>query len=140
VNPVTTLVRWDPFRELDLVDRMRGLGWPLVKMSGLPATDVYETDEEYVVELEVPGYEEKELTIEILDHMLTVRGEHETTTETTEKTYRLQERVTQEFERSFELPPTVDADTVKATFRSGILALHARKAGAATPKTIHVET
>ena len=48
---------------------------PLMQVPALPATDIYETEDEYVVELEVPGYEEKELTIEVFDHMLTVKGE-----------------------------------------------------------------
>ena len=128
------LVRWDPFRQLDLMERsMRGFGLPL-----LPAADVYETEDEYVVELEVPGYEEKELTVEVLDHMLTIKGEHDVTTDETQKTYRLHERLEQEFERRFELPATVDMDKLTATFKAGVLELHARKAEAAAPKKIPV--
>jgi HSP20 family protein len=129
-----TLVRWDPFRELDLMGRtMRSFGMPTV-----PAADVYETDDEYVVELEVPGYEENELAIEVLDHMLTIKGEHLVTTDETEKTYRLHERLEQEFERRFELPSNVDVDKVTATFKAGLLELHARKAEVAMPKKITV--
>ena len=90
---MTTLVRWDPFRELDLFDRVRGFGPSLMRIPALPATDIYERDDEYVVEIEVPGYEEKELTIEVLDHTLTVKGAHETESDKAEKTYRLQERL-----------------------------------------------
>ena len=83
-----TMVRWDPFRELDLMERsMRRFGMPLLPIAALPAADIYETEDEYVVELEVPGYAEKELTIEVSDHMLTVKGEHEATTDKKEKTY-----------------------------------------------------
>jgi HSP20 family protein len=129
-----TLVRWDPFRELDLMERgMRRFGIPLP-----PAADVYETEHEYVVELEMPGYEEKELTIEVLDHTLTIKGEHEATVDETEKTYRLHERLEQEFERRFELPPTVDMDTVAATFKAGVLELRAQKVEVAMPKKIPV--
>ena len=134
---MTTLVRWDPFRELDLFDRVRGFGPSLMR---IPATDIYEMGDEYVVEIEVPGYERKELTIEVLDHTLTVKGAHESESEKAEKTYRLQERLTHEFERRFELPPTVDTEKVTATFKAGVLELHARRAAVATPKTIHVET
>jgi HSP20 family protein len=136
---VTTMVRWDPFRELDRLERgLRGFRTPLFAFPAFPAADVYETDEEYVVELEVPGFEEKELTIEVLDHMLTVKGEHEATAEKEEKTYRLQERLEQQFERSFELPPTVDTDKLTATFKKGVLELHAKKAEVAEPKKIPV--
>ena len=140
---MTTLVRWDPFRGIDLFERERGLFPSLIRVPPVPATDVYETADEYVVEMEVPGYEEKELSVEVLDHVLTVRGAHTAETEkaeTAEKSYRLQERLAQTFERRFELPPTVDTKKVKATFKAGVLELHARKAAVQPPKKIPVET
>lgn len=134
-----TMVRWDPFRELDLMNRsMRRFGLPLEPITALPAADIYETEDEYVVELEVPGYAEKELTIEVTDHVLTVKGEHEASTEKKEKTYVLHERLEQEFQRQFELPAVVDTDKLTATFKKGVLELHARKLEAATPKKIPV--
>ena len=48
-----------------------------MRIPALPATDIYEMGDEYVVEIEVPGYERKELTIEVLDHTLTVKGAHD---------------------------------------------------------------
>lgn len=134
-----SIVKWDPLRELDLMERsMRRFGMPLLSMPALPAADIYETEDEYVVELEVPGYEEKELTIEVFDHMLTVKGEHEEATEKKEKTYRLHERLEQEFQRQFELPTVVDTDKLTATFKKGVLELHAPKIAAAVPKKIPV--
>ena len=70
------LVRWSPFQELEAMDRrLRRL---FDEFGFVPATvpnaDVYETDDEFVVELEVPGYEEKELEIEVTDHTLCVKG------------------------------------------------------------------
>jgi len=140
VISVTTLVRWDPFRGIDLFERERGLLPSLIRIPPVPATDIYETEKEYVVEMEVPGYEEKELSVEVLDHVLTIKGTHEAESEQTEKSYRLQERLAQTFERRFELPPTVDTKKVKATFKDGVLELHARKAEVEVPKKIPVET
>src|SRR5215204_4883315 len=71
-----TLERFSPFHELDLLDRrMRRMfsDFPFVPAL-TPAADVYETDGELVVELEVPGYEEKELDIEVSDHTLGRQG------------------------------------------------------------------
>jgi len=135
---VTTMVRWSPFRELDLMERAmnRMLGMPLQSM--LPAADVYETADEFVVELEVPGYEEKELAIEVSDHVLTIKGEHEETTEQEEKEFLLHERLEKEFERRFALPPTVDSAKVKATFKKGLLELHAPKIEKVLPKKIPI--
>jgi HSP20 family protein len=136
---MTTMVKWDPFRELDLMDRsMRRFGMPLLPVPAVPAADIYETDDEYVVELEVPGYEEKELTIEVFDHMLTIKGEHDATIDKKEKTYRLHERLEQEFQRRFELPTVVDTDKLTATFKKGVLELHAPKIEKAVPKKIPV--
>ncbi len=65
-----TIVKWTPFMELDSMERsmrrwFEGFSFaPAIA----PATDIYETDDEYVVEVEVPGFEEKELAVEVFDH------------------------------------------------------------------------
>jgi HSP20 family molecular chaperone IbpA len=73
---MTTMVKRTPFQELDSMERrlprmFEGMGFAPTL---LPATDIYETSDEYVVELEVPGFEEEELAIEVSDHQLMVRG------------------------------------------------------------------
>jgi HSP20 family protein len=136
----TSLVRWSPFRDLDLMERnmrrvFEGFG-PFTAL--LPAADVYETKDEYVVELEVPGYEENELGIEVADHTLTVKGERKEVKEETEKSFRLHERLEKEFERTFVLPPETDTAKVKATFKQGVLKVHAPKAKTAVPKKVPI--
>ena len=135
---MTTMVKWSPFRELDLMERTmrRMLGTPFESV--LPAADVYETKDEFVVELEVPGYEEKELTIEVTDHVLTVKGGHEELKEQKEKAFRLHERLEKEFERRFALPTTVNSEKLTATFKKGVLELHAPKIEMAIPKKIPI--
>ena len=135
---MTTLVRWNPFRELELMDRGVGRMSMALMPAPLPAADVYETEDEFIVELEVPGYEEKELAIEVSDHVLTVTGEHKQAIEETEKTYRLHERLEREFERRFELPAIFDAEKLTATFKQGVLELHAPRVEAAVPKKIPI--
>jgi HSP20 family protein len=103
-----------------------------------PAADIYETKDEYVFELEVPGYEEKELTIEVSDHVLTVKGEHKEKTEEKEKAFHLHERLEREFERRFKLPSTVETEKLVATFKQGVLELHAPKAEQVLPKKIPI--
>jgi len=137
---VTTMIRWAPFRELDAMDRRRrrlledfGFGPAL-----LPAADVYETADEFVVELEVPGYEKKELGIEVVDHTVMVTGVREEVTEPTEKTFRLRERLEHKFERRFALPVEADTEHVKAVFDKGVLELHAPKLQAAKPRKVAI--
>ncbi len=115
---MTALVTWTPFRELDRMERsMRHiLGFDFAPMP--PAADIYETTDEFVFELEVPGYDEKELAIELTDRVLTVKGEHMTKAEEHEKAFHLQERIEREFERRFELPSTVETEKMTASFET----------------------
>jgi HSP20 family protein len=104
----------------------------------LPAADVYETPKEYVIELEVPGYAEAELGIEVSDHTLTVTGKREENKKEAEKTYRLQERLERTFKREFLLPPETDSEHVTAHFEHGVLQVHAAKAATTTPKKVEI--
>jgi HSP20 family protein len=138
---MTTMVRWSPFSDLDLMERrVRRLLDDAASTSPgfLPATDVYETGGEYVVELEVPGFEEKELGIEVTDHLLTVTGERKEEKGTEEKAFRLHERLEDRFERRFELPREADTEHLRATFVKGVLAVHAPKVERPTAKKVEI--
>jgi HSP20 family protein len=137
---MTTLVRWTPFRELDLMERrMRrllddvGLG-PV----SVPAVDIYETPQEFIVELEVPGFEEKDLGLEVTDHTLVVKGEVKEAKEEQEKTFLLHERLERIFERRFHLPEDADTEKLTATFTKGVLEVHAPKIVEAEPRKIAI--
>jgi HSP20 family protein len=105
----------------------------------LPAADLYETGTEVIVELEAPGFEEKDLALEVSDHMLTIKGERRKETEKEEKTFVLHERLEKHFERQFKLPPEVDTDHVEATFRSGVLEVHIPKIEQAQARRIEIK-
>jgi len=130
------LERWSPFRDLELMDqRMRRL-FPVLMPPVSPATDITERKDEFVFELEVPGYEEKELDVEVGDHVLTVAGRREVEKESTNKEVRLHERLESVFERSFQLPPDTDPGQLKASYGKGILTLRVPKT--ARPKPLKV--
>ena len=131
-----TIDKWMPLHELDSMERrMRrlfenaGFAPPL-----LPAADVYET----VVELEVPGYAEKELDIVVSDRTLTVKGEQTGTTQEKKKDFRLHERLEREFERRFALPIEADTARLMATFDKGVLKIEAPKVATAKPKKVAI--
>jgi HSP20 family protein len=134
------IVRWTPFTELDSMERrMRRVFEEIGFAPGLaPATDIYETDDEFVVELEVPGYEEKELSIEVSDHTLAVKGSRETTKEEKRKEFTLHERLERQFERRFVLPSQADTEHVKAVFANGVLEVHAGKLETVKPKHVAI--
>lgn len=137
---MTTLIKWSPFTEIDSMERRMRRVFEEVGLAPLllPAADIYETTDEFVVELEVPGYEEKELGIEVTDHIVTVRGERKETREEDEKTFRLRERLEREFERRFELPVDADTKHVRAKFTKGVLELHTPKLAAPKPHKIPI--
>jgi HSP20 family protein len=137
---MTTLIKWAPFRDFDVIDRrMRRMLEDFgVAPAALPAADLYETEKELIVELDVPGYDEKELALEVADHTLTVKGERLDEKEEKEKTFYLHERLEKHFERSFTLPVDADLDRMKATFDTGVLKVHVPKIEAAKPRKIEI--
>jgi HSP20 family protein len=134
------LISWSPFPELDVMERRMRRFFDEVGAApaALPAADVYETDGDFVFELEVPGFEEKQLTVQVSDHTLSVTGERVETTEEMDKTFHLRERLAAQFERRFELPPEVVGDKVFAEFDAGVLTVHAPKGNAAEPRKVAI--
>lgn len=134
------VMKWAPFQELDSIERRMRRAFEEFGFAPtlLPAADVFETADEFVVEVEVPGYAEEELHVEISDHTLTVKGERSESREKQEKTFRLHERLDREFERRFALPPEADTEHVRATFAKGVLELHAPKLATATPRKVEI--
>lgn len=137
---MTALIRWAPLGDFELIDRrMRRMLEDFGIAPGqVPAVDVYETDRELVVELDVPGFEEKDLALEVTDHTLTVKGERVQEAEDAERSFHLHERLEKHFERSFTLPIDVDLDKMKATFDVGVLEVRVPKMEAAKPRRIEI--
>lgn len=138
---MTTLIKWAPFPELDVFERrMRRMleEWG-VAPAPLPAADVFETEKELVVELDVPGYEEAELSVEVTDHTLTIIGEQKAEKQDKEKTFYLHERLEKHFERRFTLPAEADTKHVDARFRTGVLEVHIPKIEQAEARKIAIK-
>jgi HSP20 family protein len=136
---MTTMVRWSPFQELERLERrMRRVFEEPMLGAALPAADLYETEDSFVLELEVPGFEEKQLAIEVTNHTLSVKGERKEEKEEKDKTFFLHERLEKSFERRFELPAEADADKTAATFKDGVLVLKAPKIAEAPKRTISI--
>ena len=134
------MVKWEPWTDLDVMERRmrRFFDFAGFVPAPLPAADVYETDGEFVVELEVPGYEQKDLELELTDHTLVVKGALKTEKEGEEKTFRLHERIERSFERRFGIPMQVDLDKLEAEFGKGVLKVTAPKLAVQEPKKITI--
>ena len=140
---MTALMKQPPFVELDGMERwlngmLSNIGFgPLIRPF-LPAADVYTAEGKYVIELEVPGFLEKELTIEVTGRMLTVKGMHADETKEETKSFRLHERLANEFERTFMLPPEADIEKITSTFEHGVLKVFAPIPALAQPRKVPI--
>ncbi len=135
------LQRWDPLSELDVVERrMRRLAesFGLIP-TAMPAADVLETNEEILVELDVPGYDEHELSVTVTDHTLAVVGDRQKEASKTERALRVHERLEAHFERRFQLPAEADGDQVRAEYAKGVLTVHVPKPADARPRSVPIE-
>jgi len=98
---------------MDLFDRRVG--------SFMPEVDVTETGKEVRVTAELPGMEEKDLEVSLIDGALTIKGEKREEHEEEKGDYYRSERQYGAFERMIPLPSEVDADKAKASFKKGVL-------------------
>jgi HSP20 family protein len=103
-----------------------------------PPVDIYETDEALVMKAELPGFTKDDISIELKENTLLIKGERKREDEMKEGNYHRSERVYGAFQRSFLLPATVDHEKVKASYKDGILELRLPKVAAAQPKRIAV--
>src|SRR5271165_10408 len=147
---MTVLTRWEPFREFTtLQDRMNrlfrdsfgpeGREEALSTAAFAPPVDVYEDEHNITLKIEVPGIEEKDIDVRIENNTLTVHGERKIEKEEKEENYRRVERQYGSFTRTFNLPNTVDQESVQADYDKGVLKVKLDKKAEAKPKQIKVK-
>jgi len=110
--------------------------------ASLPAIDVVEKEKEYQISAELPGIDEKDIEVSVTDGVLTVKGEKKEQKEEKDKNYHRLERQYGSFQRSFELPPSIDQGKIEAKFEKGVLTLTLPKTAEAQekPKTIAIKS
>ena len=104
-----------------------------------PVADVMETKDAFIVRAELPGFEEKEINVEIENNMLTLKGERKLETKVEEKDYRRLERNYGQFMRTFTLPPNVVTDKITAAYVNGVIEVIVPKKEEAKPKKITLD-
>lgn len=140
---MTTLVRWEPFRELasfqnEMSRLMNGLfdSPGRVTQSWVPALDVWETDSEVVYAFDLPGIPEDEISIEVKDDTLTVSAQREKTEETNDEGFYRFERRYGNFARAVGLPQGVNQDQIAARYENGVLEIRVPKPAEQKPRKI----
>ena len=113
--------RWDPFQDLLAIqDEMNQVfGRARQGQAGgrvwAPALDISERKDAYVVTVEVPGVNAEDIDITLEDGLLTIQGERQFTSESSEQQYHRVERRYGAFRRSITLPAHVTADGIQAS-------------------------
>src|SRR5918992_1334888 len=146
-----TIVRWEPFRELNtLQNEMNrlfntvfdtpsgGTGNGGTMRRWLPAMDLVETDDHFVLRADLPGMSEDDVKIELEDNTLTVSGERKAEHESNGEGFYRVERASGSFSRSLTLPQGVDAGAVAASFDRGVLEVRIPKPEQRKPRRIEI--
>ena len=143
-----TLIRWTPFSDMNLLqNQMNRLfdaalqSWPGDSdgtTHWTPAADIYESENELIVNLDLPGVDPKLVDIRVENNVLSIRGERQFEDKQTKENFHRVERSYGPFGRSFTLSTAVDADKIRANYKSGVLSITLPKAEAAKPKRIQI--
>jgi len=147
-----SLVRWRPFggdlklRERDFAHDLNRYfndmqsWWEGTGELGAwsPDVNVYDKENEIVVEAEMPGMKKEDIDVSVQDHTLTLSGERKEETETKDKHFYRRERVEGSFLRSIGLPTNVDSAKIDASYKDGVLTLTIPKAEEAKTKRVEI--
>lgn len=145
------IVKWDPFRDMvtlrdrmdrlfdDSLARLGGKDDDLSLSNWSPPVDIYETVENIVIKAEVPGVKKEDISVEVKNDTLYLKGERKFEKDVKEENYHRMERSYGSFRRIFSLPATVEQDKVKASFKDGVLEIILPKLEKAKQKKITVD-
>jgi HSP20 family protein len=144
-RPRWGITPWRPFRELEEWERRLedvfgrpAWRWPMEEKGWMPAVDIFEKDDKFVVKAELPGMKEEDIDVSVVGNTLTIKGEKKTETEVKEEDYYRCERSYGSFYRSIPLPSTVDASKIEASYEGGVLEVTLPKTAEVKPKKISV--
>ena len=139
-----SLIHYEPVSLFDQfnneINRYFARSHPATARKGdwVPAVDIREEDNRFVLTADVPGVSRENIDITLEDGVLTIRGERSARQESEAEGYRRRERVQGTFLRQFTLPDTVNAEQINATVKDGVLEIAIPKLEKPRPKKITV--
>ncbi|HHS83753.1 MAG TPA: Hsp20/alpha crystallin family protein [Gammaproteobacteria bacterium] len=144
------VIHYQPWNTLDQMRREmdkvfasyadRDEGSSVVAADWLPAVDVREDPERFVIVADVPGVEPKDIDINMENGVLTISGKKEVESEEELKNYKRVERARGSFYRRFTLPESADAEKISAKFTNGVLEIVIPKQERVQPRKITIES
>ena len=144
------IIKYDPFREMrslqDEVNRLFASSFSrggndndLMRGAWSPSVDIFENQNEIVLEAELPGMRPEDVNISIENNVLTIHGERKFEKKDEQDNFHRVERSYGSFTRSFTLPPTVQSENAQAEFENGVLKLTLAKREEAKPRRIEIK-
>ena len=146
-----SIVRWDPFRDVSVLqDRINrifnesfGRSRDFEDEVGLydwrPPVDIYETGDGIVLKVELPGINKADVSLEVKDNVLTVKGERLLDPAIKDEQYYRKERSFGKFNRSFSLQEQIKPDLIKASFKDGVLTIEIPRPEEKKPQQVTVD-
>jgi HSP20 family protein len=141
-----TLSRWNPWSDIETLnaqfDNLMGAlrrGERGASAAFVPAVDIIEHKEGFLVKLDLPGVKLEEVEIEVENRTLVVRGERRLEETAEGEAYRRVERAFGHFSRAFTLPNNAHTEQISAKAREGVLTITIPKKPDAQPRRIAIE-
>ena len=145
-----SLVRYEPWSLLNQLQGEMGRMFdtrmrpgdddsPLSASDWVPAVDIREENERYIIHADIPGVEAKDIEVNMEDGILSIRGERKFENEEAREGYKRVERVRGSFYRRFSLPDGADAESISAKCKDGVLEIVIPKQVKVLPKRIEVQ-
>ena len=144
------LIRWEPARELHSIqqemNRLFGTVFDSPTGAGnggsrrwIPAMDLVEEGDHYVLRADLPGVNEDDVKVELEDNVLTISGERKSEHEERKEGYYRVERASGAFSRALTLPKGIDPDSIQARFEKGVLEVRVPKPEERKPRRVEIK-
>lgn len=134
--PIVAFARWDPVRDLLAIQlKMERLPAP-APQGWVPAADLCETADAYVVTAELPGVSRQQVRVEVHDNHLVLQGRRDARVACEQ--YHQVERGHGEFSRTFRLPSDIDAERIAADLKDGVLTVIVPKLSGTAPRRVTI--
>jgi HSP20 family protein len=143
---IMTLMRYEPWSLLDQMrremerslDTRTAEGSSVATSDWVPAVDIKEEDNDFVIVADIPGVDPKDIEVHMDNGILTIRGEKESEKKEEREGYKRVERTFGSFYRRFSLPDTADPDRITANSNHGVLEVRIAKQEKVQPRKISV--
>ena len=144
------LVKWDPFHNVatlqerinrlfeDSFPHAQGVEDDMAVCAWRPMVDIYEAETGVIIKVDLPGVRKEDVSVEVKDNLLTLRGERKEDAAIPENRYYRRERTCGNFLRAFTLQAPITPDKIRATFKDGVLTVSLPHPEEEVPKQIKV--